>query len=150
MEKKSILFCVPFICCTLFFQVQYSLSNPLHSNADSTKSTNKIAVAAIGDSVNSEISTIAGRAPYYLIFDENGSFLKSLKNPAQSRGHRASSGVIDLLIKESCRTVIAGNFGVKMLNQLKANKIEYVELQGNAKKTVQTFIKNKRSENAQK
>jgi len=150
MRKRSLTFCLLLFFGTLFFQAQPSLSNPSNSEADSTKLSNKIAVAAVGDSVNSNISKISGRAPYYLIFDGNGVFLKSIKNPAQSRGRRASSGVIDLLLKESCKTVIAGKFGDKMLSQLQANKIDYYEREGIAQKVVQTFIQNKRSKNAQK
>ncbi|MBN2356964.1 NifB/NifX family molybdenum-iron cluster-binding protein [candidate division KSB1 bacterium] len=132
------------------FQVQQSLCLTDNSMADDTKSSDRIAVAAVGDSAHAEISMTAGRAPYYLIFDENGIFLKSIKNPAQSRGRRASAGVVDLLLKESCTTVIAGKFGNKMQNQLKANRIQYHVRKGIAVKVVQAFLKDKRSENAQK
>ena len=150
MRKKITTCFLLFFLSVLFFQAQQSLSNPSNSEANSAKSSNRIAVAAVGDSANSEISTISGRAPYYLIFDGNGVFVKSIKNSAQSRGRGASSGVVDLLVKESCKTVIAGKFGDKMKNQLKANKIEYHEQEGIAQKAVQTLIKNQRSKNAQK
>ena len=68
----------------MFFQVQLSPSVASDSDKDSPKLSNKIAVAAVGDNLNSEISKIAGRAPYYLIFDENGVILKSIKNPGQN------------------------------------------------------------------
>lgn len=57
-----------------------------------------IAVAVVGDSVNSEISATSGRAPYFLVFNENGDFLKVLKNPALSLEHRASTVIINLLL----------------------------------------------------
>ncbi|MBN1615885.1 MAG: hypothetical protein JW875_01130 [Spirochaetales bacterium] len=143
MRKKLITICILLFFGTLFFKVQQSLPNTSNSDADGAKSLNKIAIAAVGDSVNSEISMIAGRAPYYLIFDGNGVFLKSIKNPSQSSGRRSSLGVVNLLLKESCQTVIAGNFGGKMQNQLKANKIEYYEHKGIVIKVVQKFIKNR-------
>jgi len=117
---------------------------------DSLKTSSRIAIAAVGDSVTSEISKRAGRAPYYLVFDGNGVFLKSLKNPSQNRGRGASSGVVNLLIKESVKTVIAGKFGDKMKKLLEMNKIEYHEHAGIAKEIVEKIIKNKRSKNEQK
>ena len=141
MREKIRIFCLLFFFSALFFQVQQSLSNTLNSDAESTKSLNKIAVAAVGDNENSVISMIAGRAPYYLIFEANGVFLKSIKNTGQSTERSSSSEVVSLLLKESCNTVIAGKFGDKMRNQLKTNKIEYYEGEGIAKNVVQTFIK---------
>ena len=135
---------------TFFMQVQQCTSIKRNSDVDSLKSSNRIAIAAVGDSVTSEISKRAGRAPYYLVFDGNGVFLKSLKNPSRNRGRGASSGVVNLLIKESVKTVIAGKFGDKMKKLLETNKIEYHEHAGIAKEIVETIIKNKRSKNEQK
>ena len=145
MRKIFRTFALILILSTFFFQVQQSLSI-----TDNSKSPKKIAIAAVSDSVNSEISKVAGRAPYFLLFDEKGVFIKSIKNSAQSRRGGASSVVVDLLKKESVKTIIAGQFGDKMVRQLKTNKIEYHEHAGVAKKIVETFIKNKRSKNAQK
>jgi len=150
MKENLITFSLVLLLSTFFFQGQQSLSISSNSDADNSKSSNKIAIAAVGDSVTSEISKVAGRAPYYLIFDGNGAFLKSIKNPAQNRGRGASSGVVDLLLKESVKAVIAGKFGDKMKNQLNANKIEYHECVGLVKETVEKFIKNKRSKDAKK
>jgi len=126
---------------TLFLQAHQSLSVTSDSYEDSINSPDNIAIATVGESANSEISQVAGRAPYYLIFDENGDLLKSIKNPAQHRGSSASSGVIELLIKESCKIVIAGQFGNNMQNQLKANNIEYFQREGIASEVLGTFIK---------
>ena len=114
---------------SMFFQVQPSLS----------VTSNNIAIAAVGDNVNSEISMIAGKAPYYLIFDEKGILLKSIKNLGQSSRRDSSSIVVNLLLKESCKTVIAGKFGEKLKSQLKANNIEYYEREGIVKTVIQTL-----------
>lgn len=137
MSNNIKSFCMLIFFSALLFQVQPGFSRVIQPDTDNEKSSNKIAVAAVGDSINSEISMKAGRAPYYLIFDENGDFQKALKNPAQSRRGGASRLVIDLLLQESCKTVIAGNFGEKMLNQLKANEIEYFQRKGIVKNVVQ-------------
>lgn len=126
---------------TLFMSAQQCLATTSRSNVDNPKSSNRLAIAAVGDSVTSEISERAGRAPYYLVFDGNGEFIKSLKNPSQMRGRRASSGVVDLLVKESVKTVIAGKFGDKMKKLLETNKIEFHQHTGIAIEVVDELIK---------
>ena len=103
----------------------------------------KTAIAAVGEDENAEISDIAGRAPYFLLFDGEGNFLKSIKNPALNMRGGASSEVVRLLIKESCKTMIAGQFGNKMQSQLDANDITYYQQKGNAKNAIETFLKNR-------
>ena len=150
MKENLRTFYLVFFLSTFFMQVQQCLSITRNSDVVNSKFSNRIAIAAVGDSVTSEISKRAGRAQYYLVFDGNGVFLKSLKNPSRNRGRGASSGVVNLLIKESVKTVIAGKFGDKMKKLLKMNKIEYHEHAGIAKEIVETIIKNKRSKNEQK
>ena len=150
MKENLRTFYLVLFLSTFFMQVQQCLSITPNSDVDSLKTSSRIAIAAVGDNVTSEISKVAGRAPYYLIFDGNGVFLKAIKNPSQNRRGGASSVVVNILIKESVKTVIASKFGDKMKNRLKANKIEYHEHTGTVKKTVETVLKNKRSKNVQK
>jgi predicted Fe-Mo cluster-binding NifX family protein len=129
MKIKINTFCLLLFFGAMFFQAQPSLS----------VTSNNIAIAAVRDNVNSEISMIAGKALYYLIFDENGVLLKPIKNPGQNSSRNSSSIVVDLLLKESCKTVIAGKFGEKLKHQLKANNIEYYEREGIVKTVIQTL-----------
>ncbi len=143
--KNLKVFSLVLFLSTFFFQVQCGLSITDNSDADSLKSANKIAIAAVGDSVDSEISKVAARAPYFLLFNEKGNFVKAIKNLARYRRGGTSSVVVALLKKESVKTIIAGRFGDKMKTQLRANKIEYFESVGVAKNIVETFVKDKRS-----
>ena len=145
MKTKSSIYLVLLFFSSLILQAQQNPYIKTDSNGTGIKSLNNIAIATVGDSLNSEISAIAGRSPYYLIFDKNGIFQKSIENPALSSGGSASPIVIDLLIQESCNAVIAGNFGDKMLNQLKWNKIEYYERDGIANEVLQAFLKKEQS-----
>ncbi|MEE4114062.1 MAG: NifB/NifX family molybdenum-iron cluster-binding protein [Desulfobacteraceae bacterium] len=130
MENRFKTFGLLSIFGAMLLQVQ-----PPHSLAGNSH----IALAAAGENENSEISEVAGRAPYYLIFDQNGVFVKSIKNSGQSSRRGSSSAVADLLLKESCNTVIAGQFGEKMKSRLKANQIEYHERTGRGKDVLKTF-----------
>ena len=143
-ENLSTLFLALFFG-VFFLHGKQCLSITYNSDVDNSKSSNRIAIAANGDSVTSEISMRAGRASYYLIFNKKGVFLKAIKNPSLMQGSGASSVVVNLLVKESVKTVIAGKFGDKMKKQLEANKIEYLEYTGISKEIVDTIVKNKRS-----
>ncbi|GAH46346.1 unnamed protein product [marine sediment metagenome] len=147
MKKNLRTFLLVLFFSAFFLQGQQCLSITRNSDVYNSKSLNRIAIAAVGDSITSEISMRAGRAPYYLVFDKKGVFLKSIKNPSQMQGGGASSVVVDLLIKESVKTVIAGKFGDKMKKQLKANKIKYHERTGITKEIVETIIKKKIKKN---
>ncbi len=124
----------------VFLQVQPSLSVALDQATDQKKEKGHIAVAALGDGPESEISSNAGRAPYYLIFNDKGVLLKSIENPALDRRGGASRVVLELLLKESCTTVIAGNFGDRMEAQLRANDIEYYKRDGIVKEVLKAFV----------
>ncbi len=138
--KFKIIYLV--LCVSTFFMsVQQCLAITNSMDMHNQKSSDRIAIAAVGDSASSEISEKAGRAPYYLIFDGNGEFIKSIKNPSQTRGRRASSGVVDLLVKESVKTVIAGKFGSKMKKLLDTNKIKFHQHTGIAIEVVDALIK---------
>ena len=126
---------------TFFMQVPQCLSFSHNSDENDSQSSKIIAIAALGDSATSEISEKAGKAPYYLFFDGNGEFIKSIKNPGRTQRRGASSGVVDLLIKESVKTVISGKFGDKMKKSLKTNKIEFHLHTGIAKNVVDEMIK---------
>ena len=149
MKKQVKTFSLLLFFSAFFMQIRPCLSKTPHANVDSLETLNKIAIAAVGDSVTSEISTMAGRAPYYLFFDMNGCFLKSLENPSLNLRGGARFGVIDLLEKESVKTVIAGNFGDKMKNLLMTHKIECYEYTGAAQVIVKKFIEEKRGNDAQ-
>ena len=64
------------LCVSTFFmlvQQCFAVTNSLDMH--NQKSSDRIAIATLGDSASSEISEKAGRAPYYLIFDGNGDFI---------------------------------------------------------------------------
>lgn len=143
-EHVRILYLVLFLGAFLMF-FQFCQSVKRIPVGEKSKFINRIAIATVSDHVGSDISEVAGRAPYYLLFDRNGVFLRSLINSSQNQGSGASSRVVNMLIKESVKTVVAGNFGDKMTGQLKANKIEYHIRAGIARDILETIIQNKRS-----
>ena len=145
MKKKLLTYWVLLVVSILLIQAQQTMSLKLDTEQNSNKLKTNIAIATVENSINSKISIKAGRAPYYLIFDKKGVFIKSVRNPAINSRQGASSEVIDLLLKESCEIVIAGQFGNKMQNLLKRNNIKFYKKDGIADKVIQSYVKKRRS-----
>jgi len=128
------------ISSTISIPAQNTMSHKIGTEQDSDKPGTNIAIATVEKNVTSKVSNQAGRAPYYLFFDRKGEFIKSEKNPAAKSRQGASAEVIDLLLKESCGIVIAGQFGNKMQNLLKQNNIKFYIKEGKADNVITTLL----------
>lgn len=93
----------------------------------------KIAVAAVKKEVGSDISGQAGRAPYYLIFNESADLLEVLKNPFRVGGGGAGFGVAKMLADRQVDAAVAEKFGPKMMGALKERGIRAYTMKGVAK-----------------
>jgi len=90
----------------------------------------KIAIAALSNNKNSQVSEQAGKAPYYLIFDEAGKLLEAIKNPFAVGGGGAGFGVAKLLADKGVDLVVAGDFGPNMISALEDRRLKYKNLTG--------------------
>lgn len=89
----------------------------------------KVAIASTGKNEDSEISPVAGRAPYFLIY-ENKKFVKTIKNPFAIGGGGAGFSVAKMLADEKVSLLVAGKFGDKMLKVFDERNIESKEIYG--------------------
>ena len=96
----------------------------------------KIAVAALKKDENSEISLQAGRAPHYLLFNEDATFIEALNNPFSRGGGGAGFGVAKMLADKGVGAVVAGKVGDNMAGALKEKRIRYYEMSGAAKEAL--------------
>lgn len=96
----------------------------------------KIAIASEGKTQESEISEIAGRAPYYLIFEEK-ELIKVIKNPFLKGQGGVGRAVAQMLENERVDLVISGQFGTKMIPVLDEKKIDYKEMTGKVNEAIQ-------------
>jgi predicted Fe-Mo cluster-binding NifX family protein len=92
----------------------------------------KIAVAALKKDQTSQIVSQAGRAPYYLIFDEKANLLEVLKNPFSVGGGGAGFGVAKMLADKQIDAAVAEKFGSNMIEALKGRGIKHYEMSGAA------------------
>ena len=95
----------------------------------------KIAIASTSKDEESYVASVAGRAPYFLIY-ENKKLLEVLKNPFAVGGGGAGDSVAKMLSDKKVNKIISGNFGEKMLDALKERKIEYQEISNEKVKKV--------------
>ena len=126
--KKSFL-----LSFLLVFVLTASVSNTWADNS-------KIAVVSEGNTADSVVCAVAARGPYFLIFDGKGKFIEALDNPYQNAGGGASGLVVDYLSDKGITTIIAGNFGNKMIATMTARRIHYFKFQGSAVNAVKKVI----------
>ena len=88
----------------------------------------KIAIASEKDDVKAEVCPTAGRAPYYLIFEDK-KLIKSIKNPFAMGGGGAGYGVVQMVSNENVELIISGKFGPNMIGGLEEKGIKYKEVQ---------------------
>jgi len=99
----------------------------------------KIAIASEKNNEESLICPTAGRAPYYLIFEDN-KLVKTIKNPFAVGGGGAGLGVVQMLSNESVKLMISGKFGPNMITALEDKGMKYKIVQN---KTVKEALENK-------
>ena len=95
----------------------------------------KIAVASLGQDPNSEISPQAGRAPYYLIF-ENSELVETWKNVFSFGGGGVGPAVAKVMADKNVEKIICSNLGEKMKDALNAKGIGFEEKTGVVKDVV--------------
>ena len=90
----------------------------------------RIAVAADGQEKTGQISKVAGRAPYFLIFDKGSNLLETVANPHADAAGGAGPDTANFLAGKKINLVLAGRFGHKMAVALTAANIKFIEQQG--------------------
>ncbi len=101
----------------------------------------KIAVASDGKTPASQVSGVAARSPYFLVFDGKGNFVEALVNPHRNASGGAASRTVDFLSQKGMTVVIAGAFGGKMIDAMKDKGMKYLVFTGSAAQAVQTALK---------
>jgi len=94
-----------------------------------------IAIASEGNNIESVVCPTAGRAPYFLIF-ENKNLIETIKNPFAKGSGGAGFSVAYMLAEKKVNLIIASKFGEKMIPVLKEKGIEYKEVQNKTIKQV--------------
>lgn len=92
----------------------------------------KIAVASEGETEDSLVSKVTGRAPFYLIFEDD-KLMKTIKNPFRVGGGGAGVGVAQMLANEGVKRVISGTFGPNVQEWFNDKGVEMIEVEDDVK-----------------
>lgn len=90
----------------------------------------KTAIASTSANTDGEISDRGGRAPYYLIFNQDNELVESIKNPFATGGGGAGYGVAKMLNDKGVKKVVVGKIGGKMEVALEEGGIEFIQEEG--------------------
>ena len=100
-----------------------------------------IAVAAVDRTGESQISQKAARAPYFLIYDNNGKLLEAVSNPFGDSARRAGPRVAEFFAEKNVTVVVAGNFGQKMKIALDKYGIRHLTVTGVVNKAIRELLR---------
>ncbi len=109
----------------------------------SAQNTGKIAIAATGKATTDQVSQLAGRGPYFQIFDNTGKLLETIENPYKAARGGAGVSIVSLLAKKGVTKIVAGEAGPRMANAMKAQNIVFMEFKGSVEKALKHAISSK-------
>lgn len=90
-----------------------------------------IAVAATGRTPSAAVSSQAGRSPYFLLFDKQGTFVEAVDNPFKD-GANAGIPAVNFLAGKGAKVIVAEGFGAKIAADMKSKGVQPVEFKGTA------------------
>jgi len=106
--------------------------------------TERIAVAANGQTPASTVGKQPGRTPFFLIFDEKGTFVQGIENPYyKEQAGGAGISVADFLASKGVTVLVAEAYGPRIVEVLKGKGIRTVESKGTAGDAVKRVMQSK-------
>ena len=100
----------------------------------------KIAVAAMASKEYAQIAVHSARAPYFLLFDEQGQMLEVVSNPVAQTDRGAAPRSALLLADKGVTLLAAGDFGPRFVAELEQRGIDHIQCSGQVSDIVRQFI----------
>jgi len=126
--------CYRFVCVVFFtscvFYTQAQATSPNIENEATEAPATLIAVATEQMPEIAEIHAQISQAPYFLLFNHEGVFLRSLSLPTKAQGNIGE--VSKFLVQQQVTVLIAAHYDENDLNSLTAHDIIPIERQGSA------------------
>ena len=98
-----------------------------------------VAVAASDKTVSASVSSQAGRSPFFLLFDKQGTFVEAVGNPYKDAGN-AGIPTLDFLSGKGVTVLVAEGFGSRIVEVMKSKGMRPVEFKGNAKDAIKKAL----------
>ncbi len=106
----------------------------------------KVAVSAIGDNLESKLSPVFGRCPYFIIANVENEEIKewhAIKNPAEFQMGGAGIFAARTVANENVDAVISGSIGPKAFDVLSAVGIKmFLGVEGSVRENLEKLSRN--------
>ena len=96
----------------------------------------KIGVAAMGETLDAEVSEQFGRCPYFVIVDSESLETETFSNPAREMSGGAGPAAAQELANHGAEVVLAGTYGPPAEQALDAAGIRHAEARGKVRDAV--------------
>jgi len=100
----------------------------------------KIAITAMTPDVDSRIAKHSARAPFYLLFDEQGEMLEVVSNPFAGVDRGAAPQAALLLADKGVTLLAAGDFGARFVSELEEKGIDHIQRSGQVSEIVRQLL----------
>ena len=100
----------------------------------------KIAVAAGNKTAKASVSNMAAKCPYYLFFNDKGEMVEVIDNPYKDAMRGAGTSAASFLIQKDVDIIVAGSFGLKMVNALRNSGKTFFEFKGSVDDAVKKAL----------
>jgi len=90
----------------------------------------KIAIASTDIEADAQVSKHGARAPFYLMYDEDGNFLESITNPYANVDRGAGPKAAHFLAQQDVKLLVACDFGERFTAELESCGIQQVQKTG--------------------
>lgn len=106
----------------------------------------KVAVSSMGKNIESRVSAVFGRCPYFVVAEIEKKKIVNLElieNPSASQTGGAGISAAQAIAEKDAKAVITGNIGPRASDALRQFNIEVYNGSGLVKEVLQKFIDNK-------
>jgi len=103
----------------------------------------KIAVSSTGKDLESQVSQVFGRCPYFIIIEiEDKKIVKTeaMENTSAQQFSGAGISAAQMVVQSGAKAIITGNVGPKAYSVLKQFGVEIYKGSGTVKDVIQKFI----------
>ncbi|MBN2246185.1 MAG: hypothetical protein JW755_10105 [Candidatus Aminicenantes bacterium] len=100
----------------------------------------KIAIAAKGETTDSQVESQGGRAQWLILFDDNGELIEALENPFYQEQSQAGAKSAEFLEKKNVTIFVAGNIGNNMARALDDFDITFISFTGTVEEAIAHVI----------
>ena len=103
----------------------------------------KICICAKSDSKDAELSSVFGRSPFFLVFNEKQDLLESIGNSATEAAHGAGPQAAQTVLNAGCDVLITNSLGPNAEKAITKSDIKVMKQAGTTVSEALTLFANK-------